>query len=62
MTTHIPDSVSTHLADWSIPVTGKSTPPRDPNDDDDDEEEDEDEDGDAESDEDEPAVIREPDE
>jgi len=58
MTTHIPDSVSTHLADWSIPVTGKSTPPRDPNDDDDDEEE---EDG-EESDEDEPAVIREPDE
>jgi hypothetical protein len=53
------ESVSTHLADWSILVTGKSTPPRDPNDDDDEEE---DEEADAESDEDEPAVIREPDE
>ena len=60
MTAHTPESVSAHLADWSIHVTGKSMPPRDPNDDDDDEEEEED--GDAESEEDEPAVIREPDE
>ena len=40
----------------SIVVKGKSTPPRDPNDDE------EEEDSDAESDEEEPAVIREPDE
>jgi hypothetical protein len=60
MTAHTPQTVSTHLADWSIFATGKSTPPRDPNDDDD--EDDEEEDGDAESEEDEPAVIREPDE
>jgi hypothetical protein len=60
MTAHTPDSVSTHLADWSILVTGKSTPPRDPNDDGDND--DDEEDGDDESDEDEPAVIREPDE
>jgi hypothetical protein len=59
MTAHPPESVSTHLADWSIFVTGKSTPPRDPNNDDDDDEED---DSDAESDEDELTVIREPDE
>jgi hypothetical protein len=59
MSAHTPESISVHLADWSILVTGKSTPPRDPNDDDDEEEE---EDGDAESEEDEPAVIREPDE
>jgi hypothetical protein len=59
MTAHTSETVSTHLTDRSILVTGKSTPPRDPNDDDDDAEE---EDGDAESDEDEPAVIREPDE
>ena len=61
MTARTPESVSAQLADWSILVTGKSTPPRDPNDDDDEEEEEE-EDGDAEADEDEPAVIREPDE
>jgi hypothetical protein len=60
MTAHTPESISTHLADRSILVTGKSTPPRDPNDDDDDEQDEED--GDAESEEDEPAVIREPDE
>jgi hypothetical protein len=60
MTAHIPKSVSAHTADWSVLVTGKSTPPRDPNDDGDEEEEEED--GDAESEEDEPAVIREPDE
>ena len=59
MTAHTLESVSAQLADWSIPVTRRSTPPRDPNDDDDDEEE---EDSDAESDEEEPAVIREPDE
>ena len=59
MTARTPESVSAQLADRSILVTGKSTPPRDPNDDDDDEEE---EDSDAESDEEEPAVIREPDE
>jgi hypothetical protein len=58
MTAHTAETVSTHLADCSILVAAKSTPPRDPNDDDDDEEED----ADAESDEDEPAVIREPDE
>jgi hypothetical protein len=58
MTAHTPERISTQLADWSILVTGKSTPPRDPNDDDEEEEDD----GDAESDEDEPAVIREPDE
>jgi hypothetical protein len=58
MTTHTPESVSTHLADWSILAGGESTPPRDPNDDDEDEEEE----GEAEPDEDEPAVIREPDE
>jgi hypothetical protein len=57
MTAPTPESVSVHTADWSVLVTGKSTLPRDPNDDDDDEE-----DGDAESEEDEPAVIREPDE
>jgi hypothetical protein len=61
MTARTTESVSTCLADWSIIVTGNSTPPRDPNDDDDDDDDD-DEDGDAESDEDEPAVIREPDE
>jgi hypothetical protein len=61
MTAHIPESVSTRLADWSIRVTAKSTPPRDPNDDDD-EDDDEEEEGDAESEKDEPAVIREPDE
>jgi hypothetical protein len=60
MTAHTPESVSTHLADRTILVTGTSRPPRDPNDDDDDD--DEEEDGDDESDEDEPAVIREPDE
>jgi hypothetical protein len=60
MTAHTPESVSAHAADWSILVTGKSTPPRDPNDDDDEDEEEED--GDSESEEDEPAVIREPDE
>ena len=60
MTAHPPESVSTHLADWSILLTSKSKPPRDPNEDDDDD--DEGEDSDAESDEDEPAVIREPDE
>jgi hypothetical protein len=58
MTAHTPESVSTHLADRTILVTGTSRPPRDPNDDDDNEEED----GDDESVEDEPAVIREPDE
>jgi hypothetical protein len=60
MTAHTSESVFTHLANSSILVAGKATPPRDPNDDDDEEEEDED--GDAESDDDEPAVIREPDE
>jgi hypothetical protein len=59
MTAHIVESISAHLADGSMLVTGKSTPPRDPNDDDDD---DDDEEDDAEPDEDEPAVIREPDE
>ena len=59
MTAHTPEGVSAQLADRSIVVIGKATPPRDPNDDDDDEEE---EDSDAESDEEEPAVIREPDE
>jgi hypothetical protein len=66
MTAHTPESVSAHLTDWSVLVTGKSTPPRDPNDEDEDEDDDDDEeeeeDGDAESEEDEPAVIREPDE
>jgi hypothetical protein len=57
MTADTPESVSTHLADWSILVAAKSMPPRDPNDDDEEEENDG-----AESDEDEPAVIREPDE
>jgi hypothetical protein len=61
MTAHTLESVSAQLADWSIPVTRRSIPPRDPNDDDDDDEEEE-ENGDAESEEDEPAVIREPDE
>ena len=59
MTAHTPEGVSAQLADRSIVVIGKATPPRDPNDDDNDEEE---EDSDAESDEEEPAVIREPDE
>jgi hypothetical protein len=58
MTAYTPESVSSHLADRTILVTGTSRPPRDPNDDNDDVEED----GDDESDEDEPAVIREPDE
>jgi hypothetical protein len=61
MTTHTIENVFTRLANWSIFVIGKSTPPRDPNDNDDDDD-DEEEDGDAESEEDEPAVIREPDE
>jgi hypothetical protein len=59
MTARASESISTCLADWSIPVIGNSMPPRDPKDDDDDDDNDE-EDGDAESDE--PAVIREPDE
>jgi hypothetical protein len=54
MTPCIPENFSTWLVDWSL-VTGKTMPPRDPNDDDDDE------DDDAEPD-DEPAVIRDPDE
>jgi hypothetical protein len=60
MTARVRESVSTRLVDWSIlAVTGKTMPPRDPNDDDDDDD-DEDENGDAEDDE--PAVVREPDE
>jgi hypothetical protein len=62
MTAHTRESVPTHLATRSILATGKSMPPRDPNDNDDEEEEEEEEDGEAESDEDEPAIIREPDE
>jgi hypothetical protein len=61
MTAHTTESASTCLANWSILVTGNSTPPRDPNDDDN-YDDDEEEDGDAEADEDEPAVVREPDE
>jgi hypothetical protein len=59
MTQHMPEGVSTWLANWSIlAAMGSTMPPRDPNDDDD-----EDEDDDAEpDDDDEPAVVREPDE
>jgi hypothetical protein len=60
MNANTSERISACLADWSILVIGKVTPPRDPNDDGDDE--DEEEDDDAQSDEDEPAVIREPDE
>lgn len=60
MTPCIPENVSNWLVDWSFaPITGNTTPPRDPNDDDGDAE---DEDEDAEPDDLEPAVVREPDE
>jgi hypothetical protein len=65
MTTHIPESISTWLFERGVPVVaGKTSPPRDPNDDDDEDEDDNDnvnDNDDIESDE-EPAVIREPDE
>jgi hypothetical protein len=58
MTPHIPENVSTWLANWTL--VSNSPPRRDPNDDDDEEEDkedEEDEDRDKE-----PPVVREPDE